>query len=85
MQDGGDLDLVGVASDHVAVPPEDVDLVRDLVGRVRLIHAVDSLSACEQLESRRIPGATIDCLLQVNVAGEDTKAGVAPADTLLAK
>jgi PLP dependent protein len=53
--------------------------VRDLVGRVRLIHAVDSLSACEQLESRRIPGATIDCLLQVNVAGEDSKAGVAPA------
>jgi PLP dependent protein len=54
--------------------------VRDLVGRVRLIHAVDSRSACEQLESRREPGATIDCLLQVNVAGEDTKAGVAPAE-----
>jgi PLP dependent protein len=53
--------------------------VRDLVGRVRLIHAVDSQSACEQLESRRTPGATIDCLLQVNVAGEDSKAGVAPA------
>ena len=30
--------------------------VRDLVGRVRLIHAVDSLSACEQLERRREPG-----------------------------
>jgi pyridoxal phosphate enzyme (YggS family) len=53
--------------------------VRDLVGRVRLIHAVDSHSACEQLERRRAPGATIDCLLQVNVAGEDSKAGVAPA------
>ena len=54
--------------------------MRDLVGRVRLIHAVDSQSACEQLERRRAPGATIDCLLQVNVAGEDSKAGVAPAD-----
>jgi PLP dependent protein len=53
--------------------------VRDIVGRVRLIHAVDSHSACEQLETRGAPGATIDCLLQVNVAGEDTKAGVAPA------
>jgi PLP dependent protein len=53
--------------------------VRDLVGRVRLIHAIDSQSVCEQLESRRTPGATIDCLLQVNVAGEDSKAGVAPA------
>ena len=26
--------------------------VRDLVGRVRLIHALDSLSACQQLEAR---------------------------------
>ncbi|HEY2788965.1 MAG TPA: YggS family pyridoxal phosphate-dependent enzyme [Gaiellales bacterium] len=54
--------------------------VRDLVGRVRLIHAVDSQSACEQLDRRREPGTTVDCLLQVNVAAEDTKSGVAPAD-----
>ena len=53
--------------------------VRDIVGRVRLIHAVDSLSACEQIEKRR-QGATVDCLLQVNVASEDTKSGVEPAD-----
>jgi pyridoxal phosphate enzyme (YggS family) len=53
--------------------------VRDLVGRVRLIHAVDSLSACEQIEKRR-DGAEVDCLLQVNVAAEDTKSGVGPAD-----
>ena len=53
--------------------------VRDLVGRVRLIHAVDSQSACEQLDRRRVEGTTVDCLLQVNVASEDTKSGVAPA------
>ena len=53
--------------------------VRDIVGRVRLIHAVDSLSACEQLERRRDPDAVIDCLLQVNVASEDTKSGVEPS------
>ena len=51
---------------------------RDLVGRVRLIHSVDSLSVCEQLDRRRPEGTTIDCLLQVNIAGEDTKAGVLP-------
>jgi pyridoxal phosphate enzyme (YggS family) len=51
--------------------------VRDIVGRVRLIHAVDSFSACEQLEKRR-DGGTVDCLLQVNVASEDTKSGVEP-------
>ena len=52
--------------------------VRDIVGRVRLIHAVDSLSACEQLERRRDADAVVDCLLQVNVASEDTKSGVEP-------
>jgi len=52
--------------------------VRDIVGRVRLIHAVDSLSACEQLERRRDPEAVADCLLQVNVASEDTKSGIEP-------
>jgi PLP dependent protein len=51
--------------------------VRDIVGRVRLIHAVDSLSACEQIEKRR-QGTAVDCLLQVNVASEDTKSGVEP-------
>jgi hypothetical protein len=48
--------------------------VRDLLGRVRLIHALDSLSACVQIQSRA--AGPVDCLLQVNVAGEDTKSGV---------
>jgi PLP dependent protein len=48
--------------------------VRDVLGRVRLIHALDSLSACRQIQSRAAEPA--DCLLQVNVAGEDTKSGV---------
>lgn len=52
---------------------------RDLIGRVRLIHAVDSYSACEQLDRRRGPDQTVECLLQVNVALEDTKSGVLPA------
>ncbi len=48
--------------------------VRDLLGRVRLIHALDSMSACHQIQARA--EAPADCLLQVNVAGEDTKSGV---------
>ena len=50
--------------------------VRDVVGRVRLIHAIDSLSVCAQIESRA--SQPVDCLLQVNVAGEESKAGVGP-------
>jgi pyridoxal phosphate enzyme (YggS family) len=49
--------------------------VREVVGRVRLIHAIDSLSACRRMQDQA--EAVVDCLLQVNVAGEDTKAGVA--------
>jgi pyridoxal phosphate enzyme (YggS family) len=52
--------------------------VRDLLGRVRLIHALDSLSACSQIQTRADSPA--DCLLQVNVAGEETKSGVPVAE-----
>jgi pyridoxal phosphate enzyme (YggS family) len=52
--------------------------VRDVVGRVRLIHAVDSVSACDQIQARAEDPA--GCLLQVNVAGEESKSGVARAD-----
>jgi pyridoxal phosphate enzyme (YggS family) len=52
--------------------------VRDIVGRVRLIHAVDSLSVCHQIQERA--EHPVACLLQVNVAGEASKAGVAAAE-----
>jgi PLP dependent protein len=52
--------------------------VRDLIGRVRLIHAVDSLSACTQMEQRA--AGEVACLLQVNVAGEESKSGLPPGE-----
>jgi pyridoxal phosphate enzyme (YggS family) len=48
---------------------------RDVVGRVRLIHALESLSAADQLD-RRADGP-VACLIEVDVAGEAQKAGVA--------
>jgi PLP dependent protein len=58
--------------------------VRDIAGRVRLIHAIDSMSACRRLQDVEqdtfpifISGpAQGGCLLQVNVAGEESKSGV---------
>jgi len=50
--------------------------VKDIAGRVRLIHAIDSLSACRKLQEHA-PGEA-RCLLQVNVAGEGSKSGVEP-------
>jgi PLP dependent protein len=52
--------------------------VRDVIGRVRLVHAIDSASACAQIERRA--DAPVACLLQVNVAGEASKSGVAAAE-----
>ena len=49
--------------------------VRDLIGRVRLIHA-SGLDERLPARSRRGRMRPVDCLLQVNVAGEDTKSGV---------
>jgi PLP dependent protein len=45
---------------------------REVAGRVRLIHALDSLSAGRRLHEQ----GPVDCLLQVNVAGEESKSGV---------
>lgn len=50
--------------------------VKDVAPRVRLIHSVASDSALERLSSH----AAREVLIQVNVAGEEGKAGIAPAD-----
>jgi PLP dependent protein len=50
--------------------------VRDVAPNVRLIHSVASDSALRQLE--RHPAGEV--LVQVNVAGEQGKAGIAPGD-----
>jgi hypothetical protein len=52
---------------------------RDVVGRVRLVHALESLSAAEQLDRRAT--REVSCLIEVAVAGESQKAGV-PVDGL---
>ena len=50
--------------------------VKDVAPRVRLIHSVASDSALAQLEKH--PAREI--LIQVNVAGEESKAGIEPED-----
>ena len=50
--------------------------VRDLAGAVRLIHSVASESALRRLADHPVP----EILLEVNVASEAGKAGIAPAE-----
>jgi PLP dependent protein len=52
--------------------------VKDLLPYVELIHSVASDSALRQLERHGTPETEV--LVEVNVAGEEGKAGVAPAD-----
>lgn len=50
--------------------------VRDVAPAVRLIHSVASDSALKQLERHPAP----EVLVQVNLAGEEVKAGIAPEE-----
>ncbi len=53
--------------------------VKQLVARARLIHSLASDSALAQLE-RHGCGQRTEVLVEVNLSGEDSKAGVAPAE-----
>lgn len=52
--------------------------VRQLLPICRLIHSVSTDSVLEQLDRHAGPGTEV--LVEVNVAGEEGKSGVAPAD-----
>jgi pyridoxal phosphate enzyme (YggS family) len=55
--------------------------VRQLVGRVRRIHSLASESAMRELGRHPAPpDRPLEVLLEVNVAGEEGKAGVAPQE-----
>ena len=67
-----------------AAPPEwhfigplQSNKVKYVAGQAALIHAVDSAALLDAIDARGVPQA---CLVQVNVAGEAQKRGVAPAD-----
>jgi len=53
--------------------------VKYLVGDVRLIHSVDSVELAREIDRRAgTSGLSMQILLQVNVAGEQSKSGLAP-------
>lgn len=77
--------------DKYDVLPEDIswhmighlqrNKVKYIIDKVTLIHSVDSLRLAEAIEKEAAKkGITIDILIEVNVAGEDTKFGVMPED-----
>ncbi|MCC8126909.1 MAG: YggS family pyridoxal phosphate-dependent enzyme [Clostridiales bacterium] len=57
--------------------------VRQVIGPAVMIHSVDSLRLAEHIEQEAAKeNLTVDILLEVNVAGEESKFGLAPEDVL---
>jgi len=63
------------------IGPLQSNKVTSVVGRVALIHSVDSRALAEAIGRRALAAGLIqDVLLQVNASGESTKNGVAPSE-----
>jgi pyridoxal phosphate enzyme (YggS family) len=71
-----DTDLPTAPEWHF-IGPLQSNKLKYVVGRVALLHSVDSPALLDAIEAR---GAGQACLVQVNVAGEQQKRGVAPQD-----
>ncbi|MBQ8007647.1 MAG: YggS family pyridoxal phosphate-dependent enzyme [Lachnospiraceae bacterium] len=57
--------------------------VKYIIDKVCMIHSVDSLKLAEEISRQAVKhNVTVDILIEVNVAGEDTKFGVKPEDTI---
>ena len=59
------------------IGPLQTNKVKYVAGKVALLHTVGSSALLDAIEAR---GAAQACLVQVNVAGEASKKGIAPAD-----
>ncbi len=57
--------------------------VKYLIGKVHLIHSVDSLRLAEEISAQSVKrGVDTDILIEVNIAGEESKFGISRDETL---
>src|SRR5690625_2529030 len=54
--------------------------VKDIIQQITMIHSLDRLSIAKQINNRS--ERVIDCLVQVNVSGEETKHGLSPEEVI---
>ena len=58
--------------------------VRSIIGKVQLIHSVDSLRLAEEINKRALQhNLKADILIEINIAEEDTKQGVSAQNAIL--
>jgi len=54
--------------------------VKYIIDKVQMIHSLDRMELAEEIQKRAYAvNRIVDCLVQVNISGEKTKAGVDPA------
>ncbi|MFD0692735.1 YggS family pyridoxal phosphate-dependent enzyme [Paenibacillus sp. GCM10027628] len=57
--------------------------VKDVIGKFAYIHSLDRISLAKELDKQAAAlGIQVNCLLQVNVSGEESKYGMAPENLL---
>ena len=57
--------------------------VKFLINKVSMIHSVDSLALAQEIDKRAASADTVmDILVEINIAGEDSKHGLAPEEAL---
>ncbi|SFL59158.1 YggS family pyridoxal phosphate-dependent enzyme [Salibacterium qingdaonense] len=54
--------------------------VKDIVDKYDYFHSLDRLGLAREFQKRSPENHIVPCMVQVNVSGEDSKAGVAPQD-----
>lgn len=54
--------------------------VKDVINKVDYLHSLDRLSLAKEIEKRA--SSTVNCFIQVNVSGEDSKHGLHPDDVI---
>jgi PLP dependent protein len=52
--------------------------VKDIIDQVDYLHSLDRLSLAKEIQKRA--SSTVDCFVQVNVSGEESKSGVRPEE-----
>lgn len=53
--------------------------VKDMIDKFAYIHSLDRISLAKEIEKRAsVLGKIVDCFVQVNISGEDTKHGLSP-------
>ncbi|MDW0109301.1 YggS family pyridoxal phosphate-dependent enzyme [Sporosarcina aquimarina] len=53
--------------------------VKDIIERIDYLHSLDRMSIAKEIQKRAVE--PVDCFVQVNVSGEDSKSGMTPEET----